>query len=102
MFNGILVSHKKFRAQAQNLISKRTYSPHHGLGLRLCQYSNKHRLTCQYFRYMYGFLKQKMRATEANVHMALEKKEVECLGLVEFLKSLQRKYSQYHILISLL
>jgi hypothetical protein len=40
---------------------------------------------------MYGFLKQKMRATEANVHMALEKKGVECMGIVEFFKSLQRK-----------
>ncbi|KAH9575749.1 hypothetical protein CY35_01G126800 [Sphagnum magellanicum] len=54
------------------------------------------------FRYMYGLLKQRMQATEANVHMALEVKEVEWLGLVAFLKMLQRKQSQYRILISLL
>ncbi|CAK9192800.1 unnamed protein product [Sphagnum troendelagicum] len=53
-------------------------------------------------RYMYGLLKQRMQATEANVHMALEVKEVEWLGLVAFLKMLQRKQSQYRILISLL
>jgi hypothetical protein len=47
-------------------------------------------------------LKQRMQATEANVHMALEVKEVEWLGLVAFLKMLQRKQSQYRILISLL
>jgi hypothetical protein len=42
---------------------------------------------------MYGFLKQNMGTMKENVHMAPEKKEVECLGLVEFLKRIKETFT---------